>query len=142
MKIGLRAQIVLSLMMLMIGTVLLVSTAILTLSQRTMERQAEATASTSVTTAAATMASSLDTSVTLTHWRNVANLQRLCELFGAPVPGARVAVFDEPGAMIATWPPGASIPWAPGDVATTRVITASDGVPSVMSSAPILLNGV
>ncbi len=44
--------------------------------------------------------------------------------------------------MIATWPPGASIPWAPGDVATTRVITASDGVPSVVSSAPILLNGV
>lgn len=142
MKTGLRAQIVLSLMALMVGTVLLVSTAILTLSQRTMERQAEATASTSVTTAAATMASSLDTSVALTHWRNRANLERLCELFGAPVEGARVTVVDELGAVIATWPAGAPLGHDPSRVGATRVTTAADGVPTVISSAQVALNGV
>lgn len=148
MRFGLRWQIVVSLMVLMVATILLVSVAMLGLIQRNMERQAEHTAERVARIAATTMGSAVAPGEPLESDRNRANLARLSELFSEQFEAARMTVVAPDGAVVAAYPPGGAadsvgveflVSGAVDDL-LTRLHTREDGVRQVDVYAPVRLD--
>jgi two-component system NtrC family sensor kinase len=104
MRLGLRWQIVLSLLVLMLVTVTLVASAVVGLTRRALERQAVASTERLAELAGTTMNSALETTIPLGDGYNAANLQRLCELFAAEPSGTRVRVIDRARSVVAAAP--------------------------------------
>ncbi len=104
MRLGLRWQIVLSLLVLMLVTVTLVASAVVGLTRRALERQAVASTERLAELAGTTMNSALETTIPLGDGYNAANLQRLCELFAAEPSGTRVRVIDRAHSVVAAAP--------------------------------------
>jgi len=109
MRFGLRFQILISLIVLMVISVVLVSFGILRLTERHVERQAEDTAVRIARIAATTMAMALDRSAPLDEGYNAENLRRLCALFSQQFSATRMAVvtLSEAGDLVvaAAYPP-------------------------------------
>lgn len=95
MRLGLRWQILVSLVLIMVATVLLVSLATVGLTGRTMESQERRTAERLARIAVTTMGSSLRTDLEFSDAYHQENLQRLCELFSGQFDGTRVSVMAE-----------------------------------------------
>ncbi len=93
MRLGLRWQILVSLVLIMVATVLLVSLATVGLTGRTMEAQEQRTAERLARIAVTTMGSALRTDIEFSDEYNRENLQRLCELFSGQFDGTRVSVM-------------------------------------------------
>ena len=96
MRLGLRWQILVSLVLIMVATVLLVSLATIGLTARTMEAQERRTAERLARIAVTTMGSAIHPEQPLTEGFNRQNLQRLCELFSGQFDGTRAAVVIPP----------------------------------------------
>jgi two-component system NtrC family sensor kinase len=111
MRFGLRWQILASLVLIMITTVLLVSLATIGLTARTMEAQERRTAERLARIAVTTMGSAIHLEHPLSEGFNQQNLERLCELFSGQFEGMRVAVMssatvDSRAVVVASYPPG------------------------------------
>jgi signal transduction histidine kinase len=150
-RLGLRWQILVSLVTIMVATVLLVSLATVGLTGRTMEAQERRTAERLARIAVSTMGSALRTDLELSDDYHRENLQRLCELFSGQFDGTRVSVMaeTEPGGAMRV---AASYPLEPAEIpneievlvarASGRLlsgITTSAGVRQVDVYAPIRL---
>lgn len=96
MRLGLRWQILVSLVLIMVATVLLVSLATIGLTARTMEAQERRTAERLARITVTTMGSAIHPDRPLSDGFNSENLQRLCELFSGQFDGTRVAVLAPP----------------------------------------------
>lgn len=105
--LGLRWQILVTLALLFVVTIVLVSTAMLGVTQRAIVRQAQRNAETQAEVASTTMAAALDVGASFDAPRNVETMQRLCRLFGGPYAGGRVVVFER---RMARWMPITSHP--------------------------------
>ncbi len=97
MRFGLRLQILLSLILLMVTTIALVSLAMLGLTQNNMEAQALRNAEKVARIAATTMAAAIDDELPLTDPYNRANLDRLSELFAQQFEATRITVVGVVG---------------------------------------------
>ena len=154
MRLGLRSQILVSLTLLMVATMLLVSLAMLGLIQNNMERQAEHTAERVARIAATTMASAIDRDEPLDSAWNRVNLERLCALFSGQFEATRMAVVATPTAgsplvVLASYPLGATVrvdaveflvPQAEGSV-MLHMASGVDGIRQVEVFAPVVLDG-
>lgn len=153
MRLGLRWQILLSLIVLMVATVVLISLAMLGLTQRNMEAQAELGAERVARIAATTVSSAIDPATALDSERNLANIERLCALFSRQFDATRMAVVAPPDGgglrLLASYPRGSIdavadveflVARATGEV-LSQVQTRADGVRQVDVFAPIEREG-
>lgn len=110
MRLGLRWQLLVSLVALMVATFVLVSLAILGTTQHNLQAQAVRSATRLAHLAAETAASSVDPALPLDAPYNVRSLTTLCELVARHYEGARVQVLTANGgraALAAAYPPAA-----------------------------------
>ena len=150
--LGLRWQLLVSLAFFFVVTVVLVSLAMLSVTQRAMVRQAQRSVETQAEVASTTMAAAIDLRAALRSEANADTLARLCRLFGEPYDGGHVAAFerDEDGwRVLATYPPAQG---ARGEVpAESRAaldageiysaVQSAQGVQQLDVLAPIILDG-
>jgi two-component system NtrC family sensor kinase len=147
---GLRFLILVVLVTLQVATVLLVSMAVMGITLLHMEDQARASTEHLAEVAATTMEAALDPERPIDDPANLADLERLCEIFATPREGMRAQAWLPSQELIASWPPMAperglmgaelAVVARSGD-AITQVRVADDGLRQVETLMPIRHNG-